>query len=95
MVDETLEMQIETEYDLVIVGAEEYVDVHIYIKEGLRDRVIFGFKVGGVEKTDGIWSVWSEVHENGNWNEYRRIIKAKKLAIATTPRDLLELARDC
>lgn len=74
---------------------EEYVDVHIYIKEGLRDRVIFGFKVGGVEKTDGIWSVWSEVHENGNWNEYRRIIKAKKLAIATTPRDLLELARDC
>ena len=74
---------------------EEYVDVHIYIKEGLRDRVIFGFKVGGVEKTDRIWSVWSEVHENGNWNECRRIIKAKKLAIATTPRDLLELARDC
>ncbi|KAF7948755.1 hypothetical protein EAE96_007947 [Botrytis aclada] len=62
---------------------EEYVDVHVYHEKSLRDRVIFGFKVGGIEKIDGIWSVWSEVHENGNENEHKRIIKTKKLAIAT------------
>ncbi|TGO51376.1 hypothetical protein BOTNAR_0358g00080 [Botryotinia narcissicola] len=62
---------------------EEYVDVHVYNEKSLRDRVIFRFTVGGIEKIDGIWSVWSEVHENGNGNEHKRMIKTKKLAIAT------------
>ncbi|KAF7879280.1 hypothetical protein EAF04_000477 [Stromatinia cepivora] len=29
---------------------EEYVDVHVYGGKSLRDRVIFGFKVAGIEK---------------------------------------------
>ncbi|TGO50832.1 hypothetical protein BCON_0175g00180 [Botryotinia convoluta] len=62
---------------------EEYVDIHVYNEKSLRDRVIFGFKVGGIEKIDGIWSIWSEVHENGKGNEHKRMIKTKKLAIAT------------
>ncbi|TGO28034.1 hypothetical protein BPAE_0033g00360 [Botrytis paeoniae] len=62
---------------------EEYVDLHVYNKKSLRDRVIFGFKVGDIEKSDGIWSVWSEAHENGNGNEHKGMIKTKRLAIAT------------
>ncbi|KAF7897536.1 hypothetical protein EAF00_005764 [Botryotinia globosa] len=62
---------------------EEYVDVHVYNEKSLRGRVICRFKVGGIEKIDGIWSVWSEVLENRNGNEHKRMIKTKKLAIAT------------
>ncbi|TGO33276.1 hypothetical protein BHYA_0255g00040 [Botrytis hyacinthi] len=62
---------------------EEYVHVHVYNEKSLRDRGIFGLKLGGIERIDGIWSVWSEVHENGNGNEHKRMIKTQKLAIAT------------
>ncbi|KAF7902103.1 uncharacterized protein EAF01_007401 [Botrytis porri] len=78
---ETYHDTFEAEY--VTKYLEGYVHVHVYNEKSLRDRVIFGFKVGGIEKIDGIWSVWSEVVKNGNGNEYKRIIKTKKLAIAT------------
>ncbi|KAF5873925.1 putative flavin-binding monooxygenase-like protein [Botrytis fragariae] len=83
-----LPLDVETYHDTfeakyVTKYLEGYVDVHVCNEKSLRDRVIFGFKVGGIEKIDGIWSVWSEAHENGNGNEHNRMIKTRKLAIAT------------
>ncbi|PQE07410.1 flavin-binding monooxygenase protein [Rutstroemia sp. NJR-2017a WRK4] len=64
----------ETKY--VTSYLEEYVDNHIYNGKSLRDRIIFGYQVQGLEKSDGVWNL------RGGTNE-AKVICTARLVVAS------------
>ncbi|CAG8961758.1 hypothetical protein HYFRA_00006301 [Hymenoscyphus fraxineus] len=70
MYHDTLEAKYVTEY------LEEYVDSHVYNGQTIRDRIIFGFQVSSLEKTNGIWIIKGA-------SESSKTIQASKFVIAT------------
>ena len=58
---------------------EEYIDSHMYSGKSLRDRIVFGFTVSTIEKTNDIW----KIHRKVNAGRPDGCCRTRKLMIAT------------
>ena len=57
---------------------EEYIDSHVYDGKSLRSRISFGYHVERVEKTDGIWTIFTRTS-----NHSKQAFQSTKLIVAT------------